>query len=76
MITYSKGKRYRTRVYFAEVWLRNPRKGDVVLDDDINPTSSICVVCLFKRETPLVTRQSKVPRKVLQGFVITVIISE
>ena len=48
--------------------LRSLGKGDGVLDDNINPTSSIRVVCLFKRETPLMSRQSKVLNKVLQGF--------
>ena len=51
-------------MYFAEVLLRNLGKGDGVLDDNINPTSSIRVVCLFKRETPLISRQSKVLNKV------------
>ena len=63
-------------MYFAEVLLRNLGKGDGVLDDKINPTSSIRVVCLFKRGTPLISGQSKVLNKVLQGFIITVIISE
>ena len=63
-------------MYFAEVLLRNLGKGDGVLDDNINLTSSIRVVFLFKRETPLISRQSKVLNKVLQGFIITVIISE
>ena len=63
-------------MHFAEVLLRNLGKGDGVLDDKINPTSSIRVVCLFKRRTPLISGQSKVLNKVLQGFIITVIISE
>ena len=59
---FLRGKRYRIKVYFAEVWLRNLGKGDGVRNDNINPTSSICVVSLLERETPLVSRQSKVLR--------------
>ena len=65
---FLRGKRYRTKVYFAEVWLRNLRKGDGVRNDNINPTSSICVVSLFERETPLVSRQSKVLQKSVARF--------
>ena len=53
---------------FRRALAEKPQEGDVVLDGNINSTSSVCVVCLFKSETPLVTRQSKVPNEALQGF--------